>query len=139
MPLIIHTGINSGNKKIAKYNDPKHIIKIAKSFPKLNIIIAHYFWPRLDYCLKITEGFDNIFFDTSAMADPEVVKESGGIKKVRQILTKTINRRSNSVLFGTDWPICKIKKHIDLINSLPISDKDKKNIFYKNSINLFNL
>lgn len=139
LPLIIHTGINSGNRSVAKYNDPKHIVKVAKDFKNLKIIIAHYFWPELDYCFKTTTGFDNIYFDTSALADPEIIKESGGIKKIRQILVKTVERRPNSVLFGTDWPIGNIKKHINLINSLAISDKDKKNIFYQNSTLLFHL
>ncbi len=136
-PLIIHTGINSGNWLVAKYNDPKHIIKIAKNFKKLKIIIAHYFWPKLDYCFKTTNGFDNIYFDTSALADSEVIKESGGIKKIKNILTKTIRRRANSVLFGSDWPIGDLKKHIGLINSLPISKSKKQNIFSSNAMFLF--
>lgn len=138
-PLIIHTGVNSGNRSVAKYNDPKHIVKVAKDFKNLKIIIAHYFWPKLDYCFKITAGFDNIYFDTSALADPEITKESGGIKKIREILTKTVKRRSDSVLFGTDWPIGDLKKHIDLVNSLPITQGEKQNIFSKNAISLFKL
>ena len=139
LPLIIHTGINTNDKECAKYNNPKHIIKIAKQYPKLKIIIAHYFWPKLDYCFKITDDFNNIYFDTSALADPEVVKTSGGINKIKSILIKTIERNSRSVIFGTDWPMCDLKKHLSLINSLNITKEEKDNIFYKNSIELFNL
>jgi predicted TIM-barrel fold metal-dependent hydrolase len=138
-PLIIHTGINVGNRKCARYNNPKHIIKIAKKYPKLKIIIAHYFWPKLDYCFSITNGFNNIYFDTSGLADPEVVKISGGIKKIKGILIKTIKRRAESVLFGTDWPMCNVKKHINLVNSLDITKEEKNKIFYKNSRHLFRL
>jgi predicted TIM-barrel fold metal-dependent hydrolase len=87
----------------------------------------------------MTEGFDNIYFDTSALADQEIIKESGGIKKIREILTKTILRKPDSVLFGTDWPIGNIEKHINLINSLPISKSEKENIFSKNAIKLFKI
>lgn len=139
LPLIIHTGINSNNQSVAKYNDPSHIVKVAKDFKNLKIIIAHYFWPKLDYCFKITADFNNIYFDTSALADPEIIKESGGIKKIREILTKTIKRRPDSVLFGTDWPIGDIKKHIELINSLSISKQEQRNIFSDNSKNIFKL
>lgn len=138
-PLMIHTGANAGNEKCAKYNDPKYIVKIAKLYPKLKIIIAHYFWPKLDYCFSVTNGIDNIYFDTSALADPEVVRASGGIKKIKEILTKTIRRKSDSALFGSDWPMCDAKKHINLINSLPITKEEKKKIFYKNSLQLFRL
>lgn len=133
LPLVIHTGINSGNRSAAKYNDPKHIIKVAHDFKNLKIIIAHYFWPKLDYCFKITAGRDNIYFDTSALVDPEIIKESGGLKKIREILAKTVKRRANSVLFGTDWPIGSLKKHIGLINSLPIASAEKQKIFFYNA------
>ena len=117
----------------------KLIVKVAKLHPKLKIIIAHYFWPKLDYCFQMTEGISNIYFDTSALADPEVVSLSGGIKKVREILTKTIRRQGDSVLLGSDWPICSAKKHIDLIKSLPIPKEEKEAILYTNSIKLFRL
>ncbi len=139
VPLIIHTGINSNNKAVAKFNDPKHIIKIAKKFSNLKIIIAHYFWPKLDYCFKKTNGFNNIYFDLSGLADDEVVKESGGIKKIRQILIKTLRRKFDSLLFATDWPMCDIAKHIKLVNSLPISEKEKNDIFFKNTQKIFKL
>lgn len=139
LPLIIHTGINTGDKECAKYNDPKYIIEIAKIFPKLKIIIAHYFWPKLDYCYSMTEGYNNIYFDTSAMADKEVLDESGGIEKMREILTKTIKRKSDNVLFGTDWPMCDVKLHIDLINSLNITKEEKNKVFYKNTVRIFKL
>jgi len=138
-PLIIHTGINSDNRKCARYNDPKHIIKIAEMFPKLKIIIAHYFWPKLDYCFSITNGINNIYFDTSALADSEVIKTSGGIKKIKEILIKTIKRRINSVIFGTDWPMGNVKKHLDLINSLGLKKEEKNALLFKNSLKLFKL
>lgn len=138
-PLTIHTGINTGDTACAKYNDPKHIVKIAKLYPKLKIIIAHYFWPKLDYCYKTTDGFKNIHFDTSGMADPEVAKDSGGIGKIRKILEKTMARNPESVLFGTDWPMCDIKKHLNLINSLKIKKTEKEKIFCRNAKKIFKL
>ena len=139
LPLIIHTGINSGQPEVAKYNDPKYIALIARKFPKLKIIIAHYFWPKLDYCFKMTNGFNNIYFDTSGLADPEVIEISGGIKKIKEILTRTIKRRKDSVIFGTDWPMCKIKPHLTLINSLKISPEGKNDILYKNALKIFGI
>ena len=63
-PIVIHTGWNSNHPEVARYNNPKNIIKIAKKYPSLKIIIAHYFWPKVEYCYKITRGFKNIYLDT---------------------------------------------------------------------------
>jgi len=137
LPVIIHTGINFGDIECAKYNDPKYIVKIAEKYPDLKIVIAHYFWPEIEYCYKITRPFKNIFFDTSALADDEVVRMSGGIDKILSILKKTIIDNPESVLFGTDYPMCDTKKHVELLESLKISSAFKEMVFHLNARKIF--
>jgi predicted TIM-barrel fold metal-dependent hydrolase len=137
VPVTIHTGINSGDTECAKYNDPKYIVEIAKKYPDLRIIISHYFWPEMQYCYETTKPFKNIYFDTSAMADDEVVELSGGIDKVSNILEKTINDKPENVLFGTDYSMCETHKHIALIQNLKISSKLKEMVFHLNALRVF--
>lgn len=136
-PLMIHTGINIGKKNVAKYNDPKYIAEIARENPKLKIIVCHYFWPELEYCLNTLKNFGNVYFDTSALAIKEVIEASGGIEKIQEVLTQTIKNRGDSLIFGTDWPIGNIKKHKELINSLDLNGKTKQKIFSENAKKLF--
>ncbi len=138
LPLVIHTGWNSNCPEVAKYNDPKYIVKMAKKYPTLKIVIAHYFWPKVEYCYNITRGYKNIYFDTSGLADKEVVANTGLIK-IKNVLEKTINDNPESVVFGTDYGMCTFKDHISLINSLRISREKKHMIFYRNAIKLFRL
>jgi len=137
-PIVVHTGWNSNNPEAAKYNDPKYIIKIAKRFSKLKIVIAHYFWPRVEYCYKITRGFKNIYFDTSALADKEVIEKTG-FNIIKRVLEQSMKDNPESILFGTDYPMSDFKKHINLINSLEIPKEDKEKIFWKNAVKLFKL
>jgi len=137
-PVVIHTGWNSNRPQVAKYNDPKHIIKIAKKFPELKIVIAHYFWPKVEYCYKITRGFENIYFDISALADKEVIEKTG-LEKIKKILEQSTKDNPESVLFGTDYPMSSFKAHISLINSLKISKENKEKIFWKNAVKIFKL
>ncbi|MFA7253493.1 MAG: amidohydrolase family protein [Patescibacteria group bacterium] len=139
VPVVIHTGINSGDFECAEYNDPKYIAEIANKYPDLKIVIAHYFWPKMQYCYGITKPYKNIYFDTSVMADDEVIELSGGIEKVVDILEKTIIDKPNNLLFGTDYPMCDTKKHIDLINNLKISHELKAMIFNVNAKKIFNI
>jgi len=139
VPVVIHTGINSGDTECAKYNDPKYIVEIAKKYSDLKIVIAHYFWPEMQYCYETTKPFRNIYFDTSAMADDEVVELSGGIDKVADILEKTISDKPENILFGTDYPMCDTKKHIDLIDHLKVSHELKEMIFHLNARKIFKL
>jgi len=137
-PVVIHTGWNSNNPEVAKYNDPKHIIKIAKKFHGLKIVISHYFWPNVEYCCNLTRPFPNIYFDTSGLADEEVIRETG-LEKIEKVLMETARERPDNLLFGTDYAMCDIKKHINLVNSLELSAMYKEKIFYGNSIALFKL
>jgi predicted TIM-barrel fold metal-dependent hydrolase len=134
LPMVIHTG----GKKQGKYNDPKFIIKIAKRYPKLKIVIAHYFFPRVEYCHDITRPYENIYFDTSGLADDEVIAATG-LQKIKNVLALTAEERPDNVVFGTDYAMCSIRKHIDLIESLAIPREAKEKIFSANSIQLFKL
>jgi len=52
IPMVIHTVWNSGPPEVAKYNDTKYIVQIAERYPDMKIVIAHYFWPEVDYMIK---------------------------------------------------------------------------------------
>jgi uncharacterized protein len=137
-PIVIHTGGTSKNPKASKYNDPKYIVKAAEAFPDLKIVIAHYFFPNVEYCHELTKQYEKIYFDTSALADDMVVKMTG-IDRIRKILTSTILEHPNNVMFGTDYAMCDIRKHVALIESLGIDEELKCKIFCQNAIRLFDL
>lgn len=138
-PVVVHTGINTGDEKCAQYNDPKYLLEISQLFPRLKIVIAHFFWPRMQYCFDITKDNNNIYYDTSGMADPEVVELTGGWQKVIRILKKTVKFKPDHVIFGTDWPMCPVEKHIQLFKDLKLEKSIQDKIFYKNAINLYKL
>ncbi|MFA6017588.1 MAG: amidohydrolase family protein [Patescibacteria group bacterium] len=139
LPVIVHTGENSGDPECAKYNDPKYLVEISKKYPALKIVIAHFFWPKMEYCYEITKDVPTIYYDTSAMADSEVVEATGGWDSVLDVLQKTISKKPNNVLFGTDWPMCPIDKHIQLIKDLHLNPEMEERIFSGNAIALYKL
>jgi uncharacterized protein len=139
LPIVVHTGINTGNTECAKYNDPKYLINISNKYKKLKIVISHFFWPQMEYCYALTKDIKNIYYDTSAMADPEVIEATGGWKKVVKILKKIALTKPDNVLFGTDYPMCPVDKHIQLIKDLKLKPKIEKNIFFHNAVNLYML
>lgn len=139
VPVLFHTGENSGDSDCARWNDPKYIVEVAKKYPQLKVIITHYYWPKMDYCYEITKDIPNIYFETAAMADAEVIEKSGGIEKVREVLQKTIADRPDKVIFGTDWPMCKIEEHIELVKSLGLNKDLEEGIFWGNAKRAYNL
>lgn len=138
LPMMIHTGWNSGHPEVARFNDPKYIVEVAQRYPALSIVIAHYFWPEVDYCFELTHGYANIFYDTSGLADDEVV-EATGEEAIRRVLLDTLAEDPRKIIFGTDYAECNRRQHIDLINALPIAPDVREAIFWQNAVSVFNL
>lgn len=93
----------------------------------------------MDYCYEMTKDLKNIYYDTSAMADPEVAEATGGWNIIVDILKKTVELKPDNVMFGTDWPMCPVDKHIQLIKDLELDAKIEEKIFFLNAVNLCKL
>jgi predicted TIM-barrel fold metal-dependent hydrolase len=137
-PMVIHTGYNPGKPEVAKYNDPKHIIKIAQRYPDMKIVIAHYFWPEVDYCYQMTHVYPNIYYDTSGLADQEVLEVTGS-ERIQAVLLKTLERHPEKVIFGTDYAMCSRQDHIQMVKQLPVTEEVRAGIFWRNAVKAFNL
>jgi uncharacterized protein len=138
IPMVIHTGWNSHHPEVAQYNDPKYIVQVAEKYPRLKIVIAHYFWPEVEYCFALTRGYANICYDTSGLADAEVI-EATGKDKIEAVLLKTLAEKPRSVLFGSDYAMCSIPDHLRLVQSLPVSEDVKEGILWRNANEVFGL
>jgi predicted TIM-barrel fold metal-dependent hydrolase len=138
VPMVIHTGWNSNDPQAARFNDPKYIIQVAQAYPELPIVIAHYFWPEMEYCYRTTIPYANIHYDTSGLADAEVIQTTG-LATIQSVLLKTLQHGPNRVLFGTDYAMCDRPDHIQMVNMLPISEDVRECIFWRNAARLFSL
>jgi predicted TIM-barrel fold metal-dependent hydrolase len=62
-----------------------------------------------------------------------------GLEKIKKILALTAKERPNNIVFGTDYAMCSIRRHIELVESLEISKQEKNRILSENAIKLFHL
>jgi predicted TIM-barrel fold metal-dependent hydrolase len=138
IPLVIHTGINPGQPEVAEYNDPKYIVAVAQRYPGLKIVIAHFFWPEVDYCYEITHSYANIYYDTSGLADEELIAATGS-ERIRNVLLKTLASDAKRVVFGTDYAMCNRADHIQMVDQLPVTAEVREGIFWRNAVELFKL
>ncbi|MBI5094396.1 MAG: amidohydrolase family protein [Candidatus Hydrogenedentes bacterium] len=138
VPVVIHTGWNTNHPEVAKYNDPKYIVEVARLYPALSIVNAHFFWPDVEYCYRLTNPVPNIFYDTSALADEEVIRETG-IDRIRKALSDTMAGDPRRIIFGTDYAMCDVEAHIELIRSLSLSGDDEERVFWRNAARVFRL
>ena len=77
--------------------------------------------------------------EAAATADDEVVEASGGIGVVRAVIAQTIRDRPDQVMFGSDWPMCRMQAHLDLVNSLDLDRATRNKVLDENAAALYDL
>jgi predicted TIM-barrel fold metal-dependent hydrolase len=138
IPVVFHAGETMGQAWREAYNHPHAIVKVAEQFPELKIVIAHFAQPHLKACQEILSSSPNVYADISGLAHPEV-EELCGKEVIADTLTEVARTQPGKVLFGTDWPICDVEQHIQLVMSLPVSDQTKELILSGNAVEVFGL
>ena len=138
MPVLFHSGESMNETWREKYNHPREIAKVGSRFPSLKIIIAHFAQPHLTDCRDVILAYPNVHGDISGLAHPEVI-EFCGKEDIHQPLQDVASKQPEKVLFGTDWPICDVGDHLQLVSSLKVSDSAKSLILWENAQRIFNL
>ncbi len=138
VPMVIHTGWNSGHPEVACYNDPKYIVQVAERYLGLKIVIAHFYWPEVEYCYRVTLEYPNIHYDTSGLADGEVILATGQ-GRIETVLLKVLEENRKKIIFGTDYAMCDRAAHIEMVKRLPITAEMREGILWTNAVELFRL
>jgi predicted TIM-barrel fold metal-dependent hydrolase len=129
VPLLVHTGWDN-----PQYNHPKYFVELSKKCPSLRLVMCHLYWPEIDLCYDYTADYSNIYYDISSLAH-----DMNCIDKTIQSLKRIADENIDRIIFGTDYGMCSIQAHIDLINALDIPEKNKEMIFSENAIKLYKL
>lgn len=118
---------HSGDKRY-RYSNPDKIAHVAKDFPKLKIIAAHFGgWSEWEDAAKLP-CFENLYFDTSSTLGV------GGAEKALKILDKF---DKTHFFFGTDFPMWGHKEELERFMSLKLSDKLSEDILYNNFVKFY--
>jgi len=106
---------------------PKAFKSVAKQFPLLKIVAAHMggwmMWDDVEQLL----GAQRIYFDTSAV---------NGHLSPSMFMRLVASRGIDFILFGSDSPWFDQGASIRWIDALPLTDKEKEKVFYKNALRL---
>jgi predicted TIM-barrel fold metal-dependent hydrolase len=130
IPVMWHTGSSVFPPSRLKYGDPLYLDDVAVDFPELTAIITHSgrpFWYDRAYAL--------------ARFHEHVYMEIAGLPPQR-LLTyfPELERVADKTLFGSDWPsVLAVKKNIETIRQLPLSENAKEQILGGNAARILKL
>ena len=111
------------------FSHPEKIAQIAKEFPKLNIIAAHFGgWSQWDIAFDVL-NLPNVYFDTSSTMGFSGLDNA---KKAFNVFDNT------HIFFGTDFPMWSHKDELNNILKLGLNDNTVENVLYNNFNNFYN-
>ena len=126
LPVLFHAGDSRYG-----YSNPHRIAAVARKFPDLKIIAAHFGgYSEWDESVKNLKETENVMFDTSSTLD------FLGPDKAYNLLEQLGVDR---FFFGTDFPMWDHKEELARFLKLPLSETEREAIFHKNFENWLNL
>lgn len=138
LPVLFHSGESMNEAWREEYNSPEEIARVAELFPSLNVIAAHFSQPHLTRCLNAILQHPNYHADISGLVHPSVI-EVCGQEAITQTLLQAVTQAPHQVLFGTDWPICDVRAHLELVDGLDVNTNAKELVFSGNASRLFGI
>lgn len=130
IPILVHTGSSVFKGARIKYGNPLHLDDVAIDFPDLKLLLAHGgrpFW--YEQAFWMAQRHANVFLEISGLP-------------AKNLLTyfPRLESLADKVVYGSDWPgYPYIRRNIEAINELPMSEQAKEKILGGNAAELLGL
>jgi len=125
MVLLLHMG-----DARFEFTNPKKLAEVAKAFPKLTIIGAHFGgYSEWDEAYRMPR-FENVYYDTSSslfMLDPQTA------------LRFIDHFGADRYFFGSDFPMWNPKQELERFLKLDLDEETRDRILYGNFAKVFGL
>ena len=125
LPILFHVGDDRYD-----YSKPYRLVKMAKKYPGVTFIAAHFGGYRCWSEAPIYQGLDNVYFDTCSSL-PFISTE-----KAKELIDMFGAER---FFFATDFPMWDAKAELERFNKIPLTDEEREKIFSGNIKKLLKL
>ena len=117
-PILFHIGDDRYD-----YSKPYRLSNVAKKFPKVNFIAAHFGGYRCWHEIDVYKGLNNVYFDTCSSL-PFISPE-----KATEIIKKF---GVEKFFFGDDFPMWNAVEELQRFDKLKLTQEEKEMILAKN-------
>ena len=125
LPILMHMGDDR-----YEYSKPSRLVKMAKKYPTVTFIAAHFGGYRCWSEAPIYRGLDNVYFDTCSSL-PFISADEA--KALIDMLG------AEKFFFATDFPMWDAKEELERFLQIPLTDEEQKMIFSENIKRLLKL
>ena len=118
LPILFHTGDDR-----YEYSKPKRLVTMAKKYPNVKFIAAHFGGYRCWKDVGFYVGLDNVYFDTCSSLT-FISKETA--RDIIDLLG------ADKFFFGTDFPMWDAEKELERFNAIEMTNEERKMILSEN-------
>ena len=129
VPVLFHTGWDD-----PQYASPERMRELAVSRPENIFVCCHCFYPDTERCFELLGDCGNVYFDTSSLADDEMLMPS-----IRSSLERAISAMPRRIIYGSDFGSCSMEAHIGFAHSLGITDGQRELFMHGNSERIYGI
>lgn len=139
MPVMFHTGDTFNPKGKLRFSHPINIDDVAVDNPGMKIVICHIGNPWIRDCMEIVYKNKNVYADISGLVlgDFKSRFKKFMLQQVKEMILYAGEPRY--LLYGTDWPICRMRTYIQFVDELGLPPDREEMIYWKNAAELFRL
>jgi predicted TIM-barrel fold metal-dependent hydrolase len=107
LPLLVHTGFEEGYGRAVDKEDWERLFL---SYPRLTFLLAHAFFPELQFAFSLLPRFGNVFLDLTNVLGMFLWQKDPlpfGISRPawgKEELLSAIEENSDRIVFGSDHP-----------------------------------
>ncbi|MCE7791199.1 amidohydrolase family protein [Salipaludibacillus sp. CUR1] len=140
VPVVFHTGDTYSERGILKYAHPLTIDEVAVQHRNVTFVLAHFGDPWMLDAAEVVYKNSNVFADLSGLiiGDEKEVRRLSGTPHFFDHLKHGLAFCDNyeKLMFGTDWPLVRMKPYIEFIQShIPSSYWD--DVFYNTAMHVY--
>lgn len=118
LPILFHVGDDRYD-----FSSPERLVRMAKKYPELNFIAAHFGGYRCWESASLYKGLPNVYFDTCSSL-PFISAE-----RAREIIDML---GADKFFFATDFPMWDSKSELERFNKIPLTEEEREMIFAGN-------
>ena len=139
VPVMIHSGDTYTPSGKVRYSHPIHIDDVAVDNPELKIVICHIGNPWIRDCMEVVYKNKNVYADISGLVLGDFTSKFKKfmLQQVKEMILYA--GEPQYLLYGTDWPICRMRTYLQFVDGLGLSTDAKEKILWKNAKRLFKL
>jgi len=139
VPVMIHTGDTFNPKGKVRFAHPLNIDDVAVDNPGLKIVICHIGNPWIRDCMEVVYKNKNCVADISGLVlgDFKSHFKRFMLQQVKEMIVYA--GEPQYLLYGTDWPICRMRTYLKFVDDLKLPLDSKEKILWRNAARIFKL